>query len=70
VAQIDLHLRRAVLVVQRVDLQPLRFGKAVDVVEQLLELVHGVIGIGLAGALGAAERPTAVRAGNRDRRSA
>ena len=39
VAQIDLHLRRAVLVVQRVDLQPLRLGEAVDVVEELLELV-------------------------------
>jgi hypothetical protein len=31
----------AVLVVQRVDLQPLLLGEAVDVVEELLELVHG-----------------------------
>ncbi len=33
VPQIDLHLRRAVLMRQRIDLQPLRLGEFVDVVE-------------------------------------
>ncbi len=34
VAQVDLHLRRAFLVDQRVDLEALRLGEVVDVVEQ------------------------------------
>ena len=54
VTQVDLHLRRAVLVIQRVDLQTLRLGEAVDVVEQLLELVDGGDRIRLTRALGTA----------------
>ncbi len=39
VQKIDLHLRRAVLVNQRVDLDVLRLAERIDVVEQRVELV-------------------------------
>ena len=58
VAEVDLHLRRAVLVDQRVDLQALRLGEVVDVVEQLVELVDRGDRIGLAARSGRPERPT------------
>ena len=45
--EIDLHLRRAFLVDQRVDLQALRFREIVDVVEQVVELVDRGDRIGL-----------------------
>ncbi len=48
VAQVDLHLRRAFLVDQRVDLEFLRLGEIVDVVEQVVELVDRGDRIGLA----------------------
>ena len=48
VAEVDLHLRRALLVDQRVDLEALRLGEVVDVVEQLVELVDRGDRIGLA----------------------
>jgi hypothetical protein len=48
VAQIDLQLRRAFLVDQRVDLQPLLVGEVVDVVDQLVELVDAGDRIGSA----------------------
>jgi hypothetical protein len=53
-AQIDLELARAFLVDQRVDLQPLRLGEVVDVVDQLVELVDAGDGIALPAADGAA----------------
>ena len=48
VAQVDLHLRRAFLVDQRVDLEVLRFREVVDVVEEVVELVDRRDRIGLA----------------------
>ena len=47
VAQVDLHLRRAFLVDQRVDLQLLLLGEIVDIVEQVVELVDRGDRIGL-----------------------
>jgi hypothetical protein len=54
VQQVDLHLRRAVLVDQRVDLDVLRFAERVDVVEQRIELVDRRDAVRLAADLGAA----------------
>jgi hypothetical protein len=39
-AQIDLHLRLAFLVDQRVDLKVLLFGELVDIVDEIVELIE------------------------------
>ena len=57
VQQVDLHLRRAVLVDQRVDLDLLRLAEGVDVVEQRIELVDRRDAVGLAADLRAARAP-------------
>ncbi len=57
VAQVDLHLRRAFLVDQRVDLELLLLGELVDVVEQIVELVDRGDRVGLARELGPARAP-------------
>ena len=54
VAQVDLHLRRALLVDQGVDLQLLRLGEGVDVLEQGVELVDRRDRIGAAAGFGPA----------------
>ncbi len=54
VQQVDLHLRRAVLVDQRVDLDVLRLAEGVHVIEQRIELVDRGDAVGLAARLGAA----------------
>ena len=54
VVEVDLHLRRARLVDQRVDVEVLRLAEVVDVVEQRVELVDRVDAVGLAADLGAA----------------
>ena len=61
VDQVDLHLRRAVLVDQRVDLDLLRLAEGVDVVEQRIELVDRGDAVGLAADLraGPSGRPAA-----------
>jgi hypothetical protein len=41
VQQVDFHLRRAILVDQRIDLDVLRLAEGVDIVEQRIELVNG-----------------------------
>ena len=58
VQEVDLHLRRAVLVDQRVDLDVLRLAERVDVVEQRIELVDRRDAVALAARLCAPERPT------------
>ena len=61
VQQIDLHLRRPVLVDQRVDLDVLRLAEGIDVVEQRIEFVDRGDAVGLAPGFGAAgtARPAA-----------
>ncbi len=54
VVQVDLHLRGAGLVDQRVDVEVLRFAEGVDVVEQRIEFVHRRDAVGLAADLGPA----------------
>ena len=54
VQEVDFHLRRAVLVDQRVDVDVLRLAEVVDVVEERIELVDGVDAVGLAARFGAA----------------
>ena len=54
VDQVDLHLRRAVLVDQRVDLDLLRLAERIDVVEQRVELVHRRDAVRLPANLGTA----------------
>ena len=54
VEEVDLHLPGADLVDQRVDVQLHLLAVVVDVLEQRVELVHGVDRIGLARGLGAA----------------
>ena len=57
VQQVDLHLRGAVLVDQRVDLDVLVFAELVHVVEQRIELVDRRDAVALAAGLGAAGAP-------------
>ena len=52
--EVDLHLAGADLVDQGVDAQAHLLAVAVDVLEQRIELVHGIDRVGLAGGLGAA----------------
>ena len=54
VQQVDFHLRRAVLVDQRVDLDVLRLAEGVDIVEQRIEFVDRGDAVGLPAGLGAA----------------
>ena len=59
VQQVDLHLRRAVLVDQRIDLDVLRLAEGIDVIEQRIELVDRGDAVALAAGLrtpGAADR--------------
>ena len=58
VDQVDLHLRRPVLVDQRVDLDVLVLAELVDVVEQRIELVDRRDAVRLPAGLGRPERPT------------
>ncbi len=57
VDQVDLHLRRPILVDQRVDLDVLVFAELIDVVEQRIELVHRRDAVALPARLRATRTP-------------
>ncbi len=63
VTEVDFHLRRAVLMDQRIEVQALQFAPVVDVLEQRVEFVGGIDGEALAAAFRAAERPTGASSG-------
>ena len=56
-AEVDLHLRRAVFMDQRVQVQALDLAPVVDVFEQRIELVGGIDRERLAAAFGTAGTP-------------